>query len=152
MNIPRPYLGGLMLVLVWAIFTVNMFALNRYWYWIYPWFDMPMHLLGGFWLGGTTVWLLSGHRARMRMPTLSFGIVIGVAMTIGLLWELFEFSIDTFIMFRLNDIPDTLSDLSMDFLGASAAYILFAPRRVSSRIDIIENATEGDTTESISRE
>ncbi len=125
----RSHLGVLMTVLIWGILVLNFLAFKFYWYWIYPWFDMPMHFLGGLWLGGMIVWMKwvrwDGEVSRLKQ----FVWVILGAMAIGLAWEVFEFSLDTFIIFRVNDVADTLSDLSMDFVGAVVAYLIFLPRR-----------------------
>lgn len=123
-------LGIVMMMLVWVIFVLNTLAFQYYWYWMYPWFDNPMHFLGGLWLGGTIIWILKTRHTEegKTVSMCRYAVyIIGGAMIIGVLWELFEFSLDTFITFRVNDIVDTLSDLSMDFLGTTAAYVILVP-------------------------
>lgn len=143
----RPLLGIVMLALVWLIFILNTLAFEHYWYWIYEWFDIPMHFLGGFWVGGTIIWIL-GTFLKRRFASTRGGYllsVVGLAMVIGLLWELFEFSIDTFITFHMNDIIDTLSDLSMDFLGATVAYVFFSRQKDAATLTPHEESSSVDT-------
>lgn len=122
-----------MAVLIWVILILNLLAFVHHWYWQYEWFDIPMHFLGGFWLSGMLVWLfMKGDTifCARRFPCVA-GIILG-AFAVGVGWEMFEFGLDTFIMFNMNDVADTLTDLLMDFLGAVTAYFLFAFRASQS--------------------
>lgn len=116
---------------------------------------MLMHFLGGFWVGGMAIWfylfnsringkfagfgtakkLVFYWRRRARetgkrpfvFPSRGANIVLYFAavMAVSLVWELFEFSLDTFVVSRTNDIMDTLSDLFMDALGAGSMLTYF---------------------------
>ena len=97
-------------------------ALTFYLYWIYLWFDMPMHVLGGATvaLGYQSKFLLGRFSSSLSFTpvgTLLFVFVIGVS------WELYEFTLSPalkdFYYFR-----DTLSDLSMDIIGGTIGYIV----------------------------
>jgi len=88
-----------------------------------------MHLLGGVWVGGAAVLLYARFKKipfEHLSPSAIYGISIISVIIIGIFWELFEFSLDTFIVFQSNDIIDTLSDLAMDIAGAllASAYIM----------------------------
>lgn len=113
-------LTAILYVIAVLNFTANYFHL----YFILWWFDILMHFLGGFWLGGMALWLYFwNNRVNVKFSALSQSRKIffyfAAVMAVSLVWELFEFSLDTFIVSRANDIMDTLTDLFMDFLGAA---------------------------------
>ena len=108
-----------MVILLWLIFALNTAAMQLYWYWTYWWFDIPMHFLGGVWLGGMAILALrrfAPEKAEKR--SVVYATAIGAALLIGGLWEIFEFSLDTFVTMRVNDIADTITDFGMDVAGA----------------------------------
>ena len=115
---------AILAALLYAILALHLLALYFYWYWMFWWYDILLHFLGGLWLGGTTLWFLQyvrkepiGRAAQYIIPTIA-------VLIIGLGWELFEFSLDTFIIFRTNDIIDTMSDLGMDVVGSLTASLI----------------------------
>lgn len=86
------------------------------------WLDIPMHLIGGLWV---SLFVLSWYyRTRhfdpkVPYPFFVFALAIAATMSIGLFWELFEFSVDEIVVtFPTHSLFDTLLDLVMDFLGA----------------------------------
>ena len=93
---------------------LHLYAEAHAWYWIYRWFDIPMHLLGGFTIGVFSVAILGKFR-----PLLFVVIVLGAAVG----WEAFEY---------LSGITynepkywfDTTHDLLDDALGGIAAYVI----------------------------
>ena len=48
-----------MTLMVFFIFVINFLAMKFYWYSSLWWFDMPMHFLGGFFLGMLGIYILS---------------------------------------------------------------------------------------------
>ncbi len=92
---------------------------------------MLMHFLGGFWVGGMAIWFYLFNTKINKMLVVSswakkliFYLI--ATMAVSLIWELFEFSLDTFVVSRTNDIIDTLSDLFMDALGAGIMLVYFS--------------------------
>ena len=123
----------ILLILIMGIFIVNMIAIQYYLYWRIFWFDIPMHFLGGFWLGLGALWLyfLSGRFKdvpyKHRTPAYVVTLAVVAALVFGGLWEVYELGIDVFI--RLSDtydVQDTTGDIIMDILGAlvSAWYFI----------------------------
>lgn len=98
-----------------ANFLARIFSL----YWVYPWFDTPMHVLGG------VVIALGFHSmpsivARIPKSKRTFFVTLATVLSIGALWEIFEYSVgypsdDAYIL-------DTLTDLTSDALGAVLGY------------------------------
>ncbi|MCK5027083.1 MAG: hypothetical protein KAS07_01555 [Candidatus Pacebacteria bacterium] len=124
-----PFLLGLIV----CILIVNMLALQYHLYWRIFWLDIPMHFLGGFWLGFGALWLyfLSGKFSvvpdKHREPLYVITLAIISAIVFGSLWEAYEFGIDIFISLAdVYNMRDTVTDLIMDVFGAlvSAAYFI----------------------------
>ena len=87
---------------------------------------MPMHFLGGFWLGLALIWLFSVKELSFKII---FKIILGVFF-IGILWELFEISIDKTITQNPFNILDTISDMCFDLAGGALSIIYFFKRIV----------------------
>ncbi len=119
--------------LLYIIAVLHLLALYFFWYWSYWWTDIPMHFLGGVWVGGMGVLLYAQYKKKtidcMKIATVYSVSIISI-LIIGLFWELFEFSLDTFIIFQPNDIVDTSSDLAMDIAGALYASIYIIRKRI----------------------
>ncbi|MFA5996973.1 MAG: hypothetical protein WC791_00630 [Candidatus Paceibacterota bacterium] len=108
-----------------VIAIANALAETHSWYWIYRWFDMPMHFAGGVWLGGMAIWYFyfrKGLEPHTLLPILTVSIF--VAFGIGLLWEVFEAVVSLFTVGYMNDILDTLGDLLFDILGGTTMAVL----------------------------
>ena len=102
--------------LVIAIFFLNSMAMKFHWYFTIWWFDMPMHFLGGIFIG------LLALAFSPRRPVLTAFLSV---LMIGVLWELFEFSLDTFITYNPHNFLDTFSDLVFDLVGGLTASLYF---------------------------
>ena len=100
------------LVLAALLAGVHIYALLNYWYWYYPWLDVPVHFLGGAFMGSAVVGFLGKAKPR------TFLLVV-VAGAVG--WELFELLINT--EREANFALDTSLDLLMDTLGITLAYV-----------------------------
>lgn len=96
-------------------------------------FDDFMHLLAGFWIGLIVMRLI--HKYHLLSLNNAFWanclLIASLALTIGVFWEFFEFSIDYFdrYFYGVSTLPanvaDTLGDLLYDFIGASLAALFF---------------------------
>lgn len=116
-------------LLISVIAIINAIADYEHLYFFIWWFDIPMHILGGFWIALFSLTLY--YRAKFpktKDTTALFVVVFAVAVTmiVGLCWELFEFSAQTFIeRADVHDLGDTLADLVNDFIGAVFATLIF---------------------------
>ncbi len=121
----REHLLRLAFVTALLIAFLHISAVNFFLYWSYWWFDIPMHLLGGFFLGLLSLWFLVFYSQKgfafSQLQTL-FVAVLG-ALFVGLVWELFEYSAG--ITFNsIGSYPlDTIKDLIMDVTGGYVAYV-----------------------------
>ncbi len=93
--------------------SLHWWAMAEFLYWQYPWFDIPMHYLGGVTFG-VFIAALSLHRRDYIYVLLLVLVFIG--------WELFEFIFG--VPREANYLLDTVIDLAMDTLGALTVYIV----------------------------
>jgi len=127
--------------LVWwvlaAIFVFHVFASWYSWYWIYSWIDIPMHFIGGVWVGMFFIWIFQGEKSNYFSPLpniLHLFVLSGFVILIGVFWEFFEFSFDFFIAkkgladFAQQGTADTLGDLAMDLFGGITSWLVWSGR------------------------
>ncbi len=108
-------------ILIISIFLLHSLATKFYWYSAIWWFDMPMHFLGGLWLGLCFIWIL-------EKKTLSIKSILHIILSVllvGILWELFELYFVNLIARNPFDILDTLSDIFFDLAGGFLAILYF---------------------------
>lgn len=109
--------------LVVAIFLVNLAAMKFFWYSSIWWFDMPMHFVGGVFLGLITLAMYLRAKKGEAVSTHGFVLVVAMTLLFGIGWEIFEFGIDTFITFSQHNLLDTVSDVCFDLAGACAVFV-----------------------------
>ena len=93
------------------------------------WYDAFLHGLSGAWIGLVVlVWLKQESYSRSHMDIF---LALGIVALLGILWEFFEFGVDTLIVPLWNipmlqgDITDTMSDLFMDLFGGGVGALTF---------------------------
>ncbi len=119
----------ILLILIWSLVLIHMTAEYFYLYWLFKWFDIFTHFLGGVWLGLASIWIwyLSGYFGNMRMPDKkSIFIALGAGLLIGFVWEFYEF-----IIWQLsgkglpiNYIGDSSLDIIVDVVGAVLGFFI----------------------------
>ncbi len=119
-NLPWPFFTGIVLFIFATLFLGEVLDFyNRYWWW-----DVLLHGLSavGFGLVGFVFIfaLFEGDRYAAPAWAITF-ISLSFAISIGALWEIFEFLMDQ--AFSLNmqksGLQDTMQDLIVDTIGAS---------------------------------
>ncbi len=115
---------GPAIVLVIHIIVTVTGCYERWW-----WFDIPMHLIGGFAMGTAAYYLLQDYERRGEFKSqsnhLTILLIIGFVALAAVSWEFLEFALDTFWHTNLQtDIIDTIKDLCMGLIGGSTAAIL----------------------------
>lgn len=124
MNSQTPQIPTSLVFFLIIIAMTNGLADTYSWYWTLRWLDMPMHFAGGAWLAGFGVWW---QFFRKEASAKSFFAVLWVcliyAISIGLVWEVYEAAISFFTVGHMNAMPDTLSDLLFDILGGTTVSI-----------------------------
>jgi hypothetical protein len=98
-------------------------ALTFYFYWTISWFDIAMHLMGGFLMGliGMFILIKTQKKEIFKNKKVSLMLVLSFVLIIGLGWELWEL----FVGFTdiISDRLDTMIDLMMDFIGGYFAFL-----------------------------
>jgi len=92
------------------------------------WWDVALHSMSalGFGLLGVIICVLVfRYQSLKKSPLLASILAFSFAMSIGAVWEIFEFSMDQ--LFDLNmqksGLPDTMLDLIVDAIGATIAAV-----------------------------
>jgi hypothetical protein len=121
------------------IFIAIANATADYWhlYFYIWWLDIPMHILGGFWVALTSLvfyYAFPEGKEKERSVIFVYALAIASVLTIGLMWEIYEFSVDSMFSLALNQVGDTLKDLSDDFVGGVIGATLFIWRGYNKKI------------------
>ena len=116
-------------ITLFLILGINELAVNYHIYFIYKWFDTPMHFLGGFGVGVFSIGLLRMFLSKEKYdvkPIFLYSVVL--VLTIGLVWELVEVFYKVSVIFGGVFWFDTIKDLLMDVFGGILSYICFHQR------------------------
>lgn len=101
--------------LIWVLFVLHTSALRYHLYWVFPWLDSAMHLLGGTWVGLATFWFFafSGYVPRIVRPVSPTLMAFLAGIFLAVLWEYFELAVQSTagIRFEGNWQIDTATDL-----------------------------------------
>lgn len=113
--------------LILFVFLIHIFANKFFWYYSIWYFDMPMHMLGGFISGLVSIFILSSKKfLHSSNIALILKILAGV-LIIGIAWEIFEFSANTYFvksLFLANRL-DSVSDIFFDLSGGIIAILYY---------------------------
>ena len=111
-----------------VVATLHAMGVHLALYWTWKPYDIPVHFLGGAWVALFALWLVFfsplKRAPRVKYPML-FVAVIATA-TAGLGWEVFEYLVK--VPTEEAYLFDTRMDLTMDMVGALAAW-LFVKKR-----------------------
>jgi|TARA_Y100000310_G_C20702899_1_gene831660 hypothetical protein len=95
---------------------------------IIPWFDVPMHFLGGVAIGFMFFFILKYFENEKMIkinPFFNALFIISLVSLIAILWEFAEFSLAfIFSVIHKGSIEDTLLDLTLGIMGGMVAVIL----------------------------
>lgn len=116
---------------------IHIFATFYHLYWLFPWFDIPMHFLGGFllvviyfWIN-TKVEILNLKLNKLPKWLINLIFALSFVILIGVLWEFYEFLSDYYLLVGgkisvfQNSFADTIGDLFCDLLGGATAFAIF---------------------------
>ncbi|MCA9364221.1 hypothetical protein KC727_03305 [Candidatus Kaiserbacteria bacterium] len=111
---------ALLFVASLTLAVVHNLAVAFFWYFIHPWVDIPMHLLGGFTtaLGLATLPFFGIYLFGSRPPMLAYLLVTSF---VGVVWEGFEFFAGISIVDSYF-FADTVMDLAMDVCGGALGF------------------------------
>ncbi|OHA21540.1 MAG: hypothetical protein A2849_03905 [Candidatus Taylorbacteria bacterium RIFCSPHIGHO2_01_FULL_51_15] len=122
-------------VLIGCITALHFIATSFYLYWLFWWYDIILHFLGGAFSALLLLWLrfFSGYFGTPRTPSASEAVFFAffAALSIGAGWEVFErvlghtWSVEGYVL-------DTSLDMLLDTTGAIGALLFFRNRQGSS--------------------
>ena len=146
-RLPTSFLIGIVVFIFATIFLGEAFDFyNRYWWW-----DVVLHAgsaLGFGLLGFLFVFtLFEGDRYAAPAWALAL-IAFCMAVTIGALWEIFEFGMDQIfgMTMQKSGLVDTMGDLIVDVLGATigalAGFFYLKGRRFAGFPTLLEQFIE----------
>ena len=122
------HLSWFLALFILFIGGVNALADSFHLYFLILWFDIPMHIMGGLWVGLTSL-VIHYHTDWIKRKDRSASFVIAAALSatlvVGLLWEVFEYSVEHLVKLNDNGLADTLKDLVDDMIGAVIASVIF---------------------------
>lgn len=152
-NTPYIMIGTLLLFTLAAIVAGEMYGAYRMLWW---WDDM-LHTMAGVILtliGFLMVYFLNGHYNMAISPLLVAAFAFTFAITLGVVWEIFEFVMDVTFRTALQQwnlpphsiligrdyqgvgLRDTMSDLIVTWIGASITsiiiYLIYKYKRTSA--------------------
>ena len=93
------------------------------WYWIFRWFDTPMHVLGGLFAGYFGI-ACSVFFSKNTKKKPSLWIALLAALIVGVLWEILEYA---YGLAGLDSIHrfDTIKDLLNDMTGGVLSLLVW---------------------------
>lgn len=128
------------IIMLLFIFAAEILGEIREFYVIYPFWDTMLHTLNGFLaaaIGFSLVDLLNqSERMKFKLSPVFLAIVaFCFSMTIGVIWEFFEFGVDKFLGFDMqkDTIVHTIGSVMLDPAGGNKVY------RISDIQDVIVN-------------
>jgi len=105
---------------LFVLAVLYFFDVQFYLDWIYWWYDMVLHFLGGVTVGLFALWgfeHFSDFNPQSKVRVLIWGVVL--VLIVGVLWEWFELYVGfTMLDDGMEYVVDTISDLILDTLGA----------------------------------
>lgn len=117
-----------------AIFTFHFLGLKFDWYNLFFGYDVPMHIMGGAWLGLAVIYVLNFRTgfSKHMSPGIYILVALASVMAVSVLWEIYEYSMDIFKfkLYTFSSIPgyvrlDSFHDLVNDFIGALIVFIIW---------------------------
>lgn len=115
-------LTTILFVIASSILAVtHILALQFYLYWQFPWFDVPMHFLGGI---VVALGVFTAYDFRLPLPKrwLRLFPVVAAVLMVALAWEYYEILIG--IPIEENHKIDTAIDLVLGVLGGLMGYFI----------------------------
>ena len=127
-------------IYILAVVLIHIIAIGTGLYGILPWWDMPMHLAGGFVIGMLGVAIhhsvTDKHHNKKSTPAWHhYLFIVGFVMLVAVAWEFHEYVLDNTVVIWYDWAPqqlsvtDTLGDLLLGGVGGLTAARFFRKQR-----------------------
>lgn len=143
LRLPPSFLAAIALFVLATLYLGEVYDFyDRFWWW-----DLALHFGSamGFGILGFLLIFMLFQGDRYAAPPWAVGVLsFCLAMTAGVLWEIFEYAMDTFFGFNMmkSGLPDTMGDFIVNTLGAALAalagviYLLDRAGRLGAPFDL----------------
>lgn len=143
LRLPPSFLAAIALFIMATLYLGEVYDFyNRFWWW-----DLVLHFGSamGFGILGFLLVFMLFQGDRYAAPPWALGALsFCLAMTVGVLWEIFEYAMDTAFGFNMmkSGLPDTMGDFIVNTLGAALAagagviYLLGRAGRLGAPFDL----------------
>jgi len=122
------------------LFGFDLLAIKYTLYWQYRWIDIPVHFLGGFFLGALLFYIAFSNKSTKKMISLPrtkkniFIITVLLVFVAAAMFEVLEFALGRTIISPAF-VPDTTLDLIAGTAGGYLFYLLYQSIREMIRFD-----------------
>ena len=106
----------LSLFVAFCIISVNYYAGAFNVYWLFPWFDIPMHMAGGFMVG---LFAQTGIDLIPKIRQKRYLLVFLAVLFVGVVWEIVEFYFGLTDGLGSMSRFDTIKDIIDDIIGGA---------------------------------
>lgn len=125
-------MGKTLKILFVVIFVADFLGLYYHLFQDFFWLDIVLHFLGGVWLAiFFAYWSLRGQSPKQSYPFFFWAVfMVSFVALVGVLWEFSEYTFLNDLMMKIfgsqetamyaMSLDDTLADLAMDLVGATA--------------------------------
>jgi len=131
-------------ILLLILFLINVPNLYYSWYMKFPKIDVIQHFLGGFFMAMFMAAYLKKYILEKEFLK-NMLIVVGATTFVGVVWEFSEYIANQTLIdplyrwfkikaYFMGDLEDTVSDLTLDILGASSFWIIHLLRSRDEKI------------------
>ncbi len=123
-----------------ALLVFDLIAIKYYLYWHFRWIDIPVHFLGGFFLGALFFYLVFSNLRTKKMIGLArtnkniFVISVVMVFIAAVVWEVVEW-IAGRTSWSAAYVPDTTLDLIAGTAGGYLFYLFYGAIRDMIRND-----------------
>ncbi len=122
LRLPQSFLAAIALFVLATLYLGEVRSFyDRFWWW-----DLVLHMGSamGFGILGFLLVFMLFQGDRYAAPPWALGALsFCLAVTVGTLWEIFEYAMDRLFGFNMmkSGLPDTMGDLMVDAVGAALA-------------------------------
>jgi hypothetical protein len=143
LRFPPSFLAAIAMFVLATLYLGEVYDFyNRFWWW-----DLALHFGSamGFGILGFLLIFMLFQGDRYAAPPWAVGVLsFCLAMTVGTVWEMFEYAMDTLFGFNMmkSGLPDTMGDIIVNTLGAALAslagviYLLDRAGRLGAPFDL----------------